>query len=388
MDFKIVKKIVFGLLMTIGILNAQNNLVFNKALNFRLVPGNSVTPGQTATVPDGKVWKIESYQRDGAGSIYVAFEIQNPEYGSTISYGSYSTTPIWLQEGTVLKAPSDGIYFSVLEFNVVPTSTGIGSGSGGGTGTSVGTGSGGGQSYGDDFTEGSQLTDNDGNVYETVQIGDQIWTTSNLNVSSYSDGTPIPYISNKLEWINSSTGAYTYYMQDDQSGYGKIYNYHAIVGNNDNNPNTPPKKLAPEGYHIPNVYEWDNLFELYGGIESAGTYLKSETSWYIPGNNQSGLNIKKFGFVGVACFETGSCLFRWGIEAQGSQLSYTQLATTNIEASSGIKFKTVIFSDNINFAFYGQNIGSTAPAYVRYGYLESWSYQDRQGGVYVRLIKD
>lgn len=133
MDFKIMKKIVFGLLMTMGMLNAQNNLVFNKVLNFRLVPGNgSVSPGQTATVPDGKVWKIESYQRDGAGSITVAFEIQNPEYGSTISYGSYSSTPIWLQERTVLKAPSDGIYFSVLEFNVVPTSTGTGSGTGGG----------------------------------------------------------------------------------------------------------------------------------------------------------------------------------------------------------------------------------------------------------------
>jgi hypothetical protein len=133
MDFKIMKKIVFGLLITMGMLNAQNNLVFNKALNFRLVPGNDgINLGQTATVPEGKVWKIESYQRDGAGGINVGFEIQDPEYGSAISYGSYSSTPIWLQEGTILKAPSDGIFFSVLEFNVVPTSTGTGSGTGGG----------------------------------------------------------------------------------------------------------------------------------------------------------------------------------------------------------------------------------------------------------------
>ena len=133
MDFKIIKKIVFGLLMTMGMLNAQNNLVFNKALNFRLVPGNDgISLGQTATVPEGKVWKIESYQRDGAGGINVGFEIQDPEYGSAISYGSYSSTPIWLQEGTILKAPSDGIFFSVLEFNVVPTSSGTGSGTGGG----------------------------------------------------------------------------------------------------------------------------------------------------------------------------------------------------------------------------------------------------------------
>lgn len=358
---------------------SQNNLVFNQVLNFK------ITTSVTATVPEGKVWKIER------AAFPIIADKQDVNYGAGLTsgyyYGTDNTNALWFSEGTTIRANSNEINLSILEFDVVPVSnTGGGTG---GTGTSIGTGSGGGQSYGDDFTEGPQLTDNDGNVYETVQIGDQIWTTSNLNVSTYSDGTPIPYISNKLDWINSSTGAYTYYMQDDQSGYGKIYNFHAIIGNHDNNPNTPPKKLAPEGYHIPNVYEWDNLFELYGGIESAGTYLKSETSWGIPGNNQSGLNIKRFGFVGVACNETGTCTTRWGIELQGGQLSYTQLATTNIEANSGIRFKTVIFSDDVNFSFYGQDdIDSTAPAYVRYGYLESSTYQNKQGGVYVRLIKD
>ena len=127
-------KRLFILLLFISSLGySQSNLVFNRVINFRLMPGNgTVTPAQTATVPDGKVWKIESYDRDGAGSISIGFEIQNPEYGSTITFGSYSTTPIWLQEGTILKAPSDGIFFSVLEFDVVPVSTGSGSGSGGG----------------------------------------------------------------------------------------------------------------------------------------------------------------------------------------------------------------------------------------------------------------
>lgn len=364
---------------------SQSNLVFNRVLNFKL------TSSQTATVPAGKVWKVENFTNQGgtaADNFYL--DTSDADYGSpSITNGFIDTTEggvVWLKEGSDISGyASNGTLFSILEFDVVPVST-TGGGTGGTGGT--GTGSGGGQSYGDDFTEGPQLTDNDGNVYETVQIGDQIWTTSNLNVSTYSDGTPIPYISNKSEWVNSSIGAYTYYMQDDQSGYGKLYNYHAIVGNHDNNSNTPPKKLAPEGYHIPNVYEWDKLFELYGGIESAGTYLKSETSWGIPGNNQSGLNIKRFGFVGVSCNSTGTCTTRWGIEFQGSQLAYTQLATTNIEANSGIRFKTVIFSDDIDFQFYGQDGSGSAPAYVRYGYLESWTTQNSQGAVYVRLIKD
>lgn len=367
------KRLTYLLIFVASFGYSQSNLVFNRVLNFKLATN------ETATVPADKAWKIE-------GNPGINFISTNPDYGMTPSNGFFSSNEnvVWLAEGTTIIGETSGL--SILEFDVVPVST-TGGGTGG-TGTSIGTGSGGSQSYGDDFTEGPQLTDNDGNVYETVQIGDQIWTTSNLNVSTYSDGTPIPYISNKSEWVNSSIGAYTYFMQDDQSGYGKLYNYHAIVGNHDNNSNTPPKKLAPEGYHIPNVYEWDKLFELYGGIESAGTYLKSETSWGIPGNNQSGLNIKKFGFVGTACNATGSCSTRWGIELQGSQLSYTQLATTNIEANTGIRFKTVIFSDDIDFQFYAQDGSGSAPAYVRYGYLESWTYGNKQGGVYVRLIKD
>ena len=207
MDFKIMKKIVFGLLMTMGMLNAQNNLVFNQVLNF------SITSSETATVPEGKVWKIER-----AKQIIIA-DKQDVNYGAggigLNYYGTENNNALWFSEGTTIKASTTTMSLSILEFDVVPASnTG---GVTGGTGTSIGTGSGGGQSHGNDFTEGPQLTDNDGNVYETVQIGDQIWTTSNLNVSSYSDGTTLPYISNKLDWINSSTGAYTYYMQDDQS---------------------------------------------------------------------------------------------------------------------------------------------------------------------------
>lgn len=125
------KRLTFLLIFVASLGYSQSNLVFNKVLNFRLVPGNgTVTPAQTATVPDGKVWKIESYDRDGAGSINIVFEIQNPEYGSTITFGSYNSTPIWLQEGTILKATSDGIFFSILEFDVVPVST-TSTGSGG-----------------------------------------------------------------------------------------------------------------------------------------------------------------------------------------------------------------------------------------------------------------
>jgi uncharacterized protein (TIGR02145 family) len=113
-------------------------------------------------------------------------------------------------------------------------------------------------------------------IIPTVTIGTQVWTTTNLDVTTYTDGTPIPQVTDPTEWATLSTGAWCYYNNDAANGstYGKLYNWYAVAGIHDNDPTTPNKTLAPTGYHIPTDTEWDTLITFLGGRDVAGGKMK------------------------------------------------------------------------------------------------------------------
>jgi uncharacterized protein (TIGR02145 family) len=95
-----------------------------------------------------------------------------------------------------------------------------------------------------EITENNSITDIDGNTYNLVQIGKQLWFAENLNVSKYRNGDEIPEVQDKTEWAALTIGAWCYLDNNPDNGakFGKLYNWHAI---ND------PRGLAPEGFHIP-----------------------------------------------------------------------------------------------------------------------------------------
>ncbi|MEI6090297.1 MAG: FISUMP domain-containing protein [bacterium] len=101
-----------------------------------------------------------------------------------------------------------------------------------------------------------------------VLICNQVWLGCNLDVDTYRDGTPIPEVTNRDEWVKLTTGAWCYYENDPAMGaiYGKLYNWYAV---ND------PRGLAPEGWHIPTDAEWTELSDCLGGEKVAGGKLKS-----------------------------------------------------------------------------------------------------------------
>lgn len=87
---------------------------------------------------------------------------------------------------------------------------------------------------------------------QEIKIKNQIWTNENLDVSHYKNGDPIPNIQDPAEWKNTKTGAWCYYDNNiENSKYGKLYNSYAILD---------PRGLAPDGYRIPDHYDW-LLFE-------------------------------------------------------------------------------------------------------------------------------
>src|SRR4030043_168747 len=97
------------------------------------------------------------------------------------------------------------------------------------------------------------VTDADGNVYQTVKIGNQVWTVENLRTTKYDDGSAIPLVTDSAAWAALTTPGFCYYNNttnaDNIKKFGALYNWHAV--------NT--KKLAPKGWHVPTEAEWITL---------------------------------------------------------------------------------------------------------------------------------
>jgi uncharacterized protein (TIGR02145 family) len=142
------------------------------------------------------------------------------------------------------------------------------------------------------------ITDIDNNNYYIINICNQKWAETNLNVSKYSDGTPIPQITDPVQWANTNTGAWCYYNNDPVNGanYGKLYNGYAIAGIYNSASAVYPslrKSLAPNGCHIPSNGEWNTLASCLGGESVAGGKMKEvgTTHWLSPNTSADNSSI-------------------------------------------------------------------------------------------------
>ena len=129
------------------------------------------------------------------------------------------------------------------------------------------------------------VNDADGNSYDVVKIGDQVWTAENLKTTRFNDGTVIPQVTGNTDWVNMATPAYSWYNNDigNKSVYGALYNWYTVKTG----------KLCPTGWHVPTDAEWTILETYLGGSAVAGGKMKETgtTHWVDPNTdatNESG----------------------------------------------------------------------------------------------------
>ncbi len=211
--------------------------------------------------------------------------------------------------------------------------------------------------------ETGTMTDQDGNVYQTIKIGNQWWMAENLKVTHYRNGDAIPNVTGGSEWVSLSTGAYCAYDNNNGnvSTYGLLYNRYAVDDS---------RGIAPEGWHVPSDEEWKEL-EIYLGMsqseadaagfrgtDEGGKLKETGTShWWSPNTgatNESGFTALPGGY---RSYDDGSF---GALSVTGYWLSSTEYSSTD----AWIHYITYYFSA----------VGR--------------DYGDKRNGSSVRLVRD
>jgi uncharacterized protein (TIGR02145 family) len=106
------------------------------------------------------------------------------------------------------------------------------------------------------------LNDIDGNVYQTVKIGSQLWMAENLRVTRYRNRDPIPTGLSNTVWRNTTSGAYALYPHGSVVGInsdeemlevsGALYNWYAVDDD---------RGICPEYWRVPRDGDWTAMVD-------------------------------------------------------------------------------------------------------------------------------
>jgi uncharacterized protein (TIGR02145 family) len=201
-----------------------------------------------------------------------------------------------------------------------------------------------------------KVKDVDGNVYNTITIGTQVWLKENLRVTRFNDGTPIPLVTNDAEWPSLTTPAYCWYNNDisNKDSSGVLYNGYAVLTG----------KLCPTGWHVSSMLDWHtladpyrpnnpNLSEMYGyGLMESGT-----SHWL------SGLGTNESGFTALP-------------------------GGTRYSTFSGIGISGLFWSSDIDYGHGGEMRYFYVPFSPDWDRFVSASFASPKDGFSVRCLKD
>lgn len=160
------------------------------------------------------------------------------------------------------------------------------------------------------------ITDYDGNVYNTVQIGQQCWMKENLRTTHYADGTLIiPQLD--TAWCYAAPALDTY----GDPIYGLLYNWNAVM-HGDSSSNAIPSSvwgICPTGWHVPSNEEWVQLIEYVSSvpdyfcgdsIDFIGKALAAQIVWSVDSDDCSiGNDLEMNNATGFSALPSGGVFF-------------------------------------------------------------------------------
>ena len=142
------------------------------------------------------------------------------------------------------------------------------------------------------------ITDSrDGNHYNVVKIGNQIWMAENLKylpsveaLGTYDPSTPYYYV-----YGYDGTDLNVAKATPNYLTYGALYNWAAA------------KDACPSGWHLPDNSEWTQLADTLGGMSIAGGQIKEigTDHWVSPNigaTNESGFTALPNGYFSLSTF--------------------------------------------------------------------------------------
>ena len=291
------------------------------------------SPPAATTSPASFVTNI-SATLNGTVNAYNSSTIVSFEYGPTTSYGSSVTadqTPVGGSTAINVSANITGLDPGTLyHFRVTAESSY-------------------GKTYGDDLvftTAPVSVNDRDGNAYNTVTIGTQVWLKENLSVKNYNNGEPIGSAISYKETcsnvaaqlqviIDGGAGGMTLLEAEQssiitspqraaienlltQAGLTNVSNYTIVQTNialQSISDSVPPsfgflysweavndsRNVCPAGWHVPSDEEWTTLVNHLGGESTAGGKMKEPGTslWLNPNTgatNESGFTAQPAGY--------------------------------------------------------------------------------------------
>ena len=161
----------------------------------------------------------------------------------------------------------------------------------------------------EETTSGTFIDSRDGNEYNWVQIGDQVWMAENLaylpSVNMVADGSEDAAGSYYYVYGYDGTNVADAKATDNYATYGVLYNWTAAMDGEASSTTNPSgiQGVCPAGWHLPSDAEWTELTNYLGGTSVAGGKLKETgtTHWASPNTgatNETGFTALPGGYRG------------------------------------------------------------------------------------------